>query len=135
MMTCLNGYFHDAALDSLGERLIKAERDGAVAVWTSSGMTMPTDQALINQELYRLLLMSQYYVFTIQRPSNKNDAARPGGSSDARPSEKGFVAFERRDRAYAKRTDGLCNEGECEFDHLHSEPRYAEFLRGVGLPQ
>jgi hypothetical protein len=47
--------------------------------------------------------------------------------SDARPGEKGFVAFERRDRAYAKRTDGLCNEGECEFDHLHSEPRYAEY--------
>jgi hypothetical protein len=79
MMTCLNGYFHDAALDSLGESLIKAERDGAVAVWPSSGMTMPTDQALINQELYRLLSMSQYYVFTIQRPSNKNDAAQPGG--------------------------------------------------------
>ena len=98
MMTCLNGYFHDAALDSLGERLIKAERVGAVAVCASSGMTMPTDQALINQELYRLLLMSQYYVFTIQRPSNKNDAARPGGSSHARPGEKGFVAFERRDR-------------------------------------
>ena len=72
--------------------------------------------------------MSQYYVFTIQRPSNKNDAARPGGSSDARPSETGFVAFERRDKAYAKRTDGLCNEGECGFDHLHSEPRYAEYL-------
>jgi len=47
--------------------------------------------------------------------------------SDARPGEKGFVASERRDRAYAKRTDGLCNEGECEFDHLHSEPRYAEY--------
>ena len=55
MMTCLNGYFHDAALDSLGESLIKAERGGAVAVWASSGMTMPSDQALINKELYRLL--------------------------------------------------------------------------------
>jgi hypothetical protein len=55
MMTCLNGYFHDAAMDSLGESLIKAERGGAVAVWASSGMTMPADQALINKELYRLL--------------------------------------------------------------------------------
>jgi hypothetical protein len=55
MMTCLNGYFHDPALDSLGESLIKAERGGAIAVWASSGMTMPSDQALINKELYRLL--------------------------------------------------------------------------------
>ena len=55
MMTCLNGYFHDPVLDSLGESLMKAERGGAVAVWGSSGMTLPTDQALLNQELYRLL--------------------------------------------------------------------------------
>ena len=31
MMTCLKGYFQDAALDSLGESLLKAE-GGAVAV-------------------------------------------------------------------------------------------------------
>src|SRR6266705_6620552 len=55
MMTCLNGYFHDPALDSLAESLLKAERGGAVAVWASSGMTFPADQALLNQELYRLL--------------------------------------------------------------------------------
>jgi hypothetical protein len=34
---------------------MKAERGGAVAVWASSGMTQPADQALLNQELYRLL--------------------------------------------------------------------------------
>jgi len=55
MMTCLNGYFHDPALDSLAESLLKAEHGGAVAVWASSGMTMPADQALLNQELYRSL--------------------------------------------------------------------------------
>jgi hypothetical protein len=55
MMTCLNGYFQDAALDSLGESLLKAERGGAVAVWASSGMTLPPEQALINQQLYRML--------------------------------------------------------------------------------
>ena len=55
MMTCLNGYFHDPALDSLAESLLKAESGGAVAVWASSGMTLPTDQTLLNQELYRLL--------------------------------------------------------------------------------
>jgi len=35
--------------------------------------------------------------------------------------KKGFVAFERLDKAAAGRADGLRNEGECEFDHLHSE--------------
>ena len=54
MMTCLNGYFNDPALDSLGESLMKAE-GGSVAVWASSGMTMPGEQAVVNQELYRLL--------------------------------------------------------------------------------
>ncbi len=55
MMTCLNGYFQDASLDSLAESLLKAERGGAVAVWASSGMTGADEQAYINQELYRLL--------------------------------------------------------------------------------
>jgi len=55
MMTCLNGYFHDPALDSLAEALLKTERGGAVAVWASSGLTMPLEQALLNQELYRLI--------------------------------------------------------------------------------
>jgi hypothetical protein len=55
MMTCLNGYFHDPALDSLAESLVKAERGGAVAVFASSGMTLPEGQAQMNPELYRRL--------------------------------------------------------------------------------
>jgi len=55
MMTCLNGYSHDPALDSLGKALMKWERGGAVAVWSSSGMTDPDDQVAMNRELYRLL--------------------------------------------------------------------------------
>jgi photosystem II stability/assembly factor-like uncharacterized protein len=55
MMTCLNGYFHDAALDSLAEALMKTERGGAIAVWTSSGMTAPDGQAMINRQMYRLI--------------------------------------------------------------------------------
>jgi len=55
MMTCLNGYAHDAASDSLAESLLKAQRGGAVAVWASSGMTPPENQAAANRELYRLL--------------------------------------------------------------------------------
>jgi hypothetical protein len=55
MMTCLNGYFHDPALDSLAESLLKAENGGAVAVWTSTGMTEPADQSVLNKQLYQLL--------------------------------------------------------------------------------
>ena len=56
MMTCLNGYFHDSSSVSLGEALLKGERGGAVAVWASTGMTVPTSQSSVNQELLRLLL-------------------------------------------------------------------------------
>ncbi len=54
-MTCLNGYFHGAADDSLAESLMKVENGGAVAVWASSGLTQPGEQALMNQQFYRLL--------------------------------------------------------------------------------
>jgi hypothetical protein len=57
MMTCLNSYFDDAALDSLAEGLLKSDRGGAVAVWSSSGMTMPATQALMNQALYSALFL------------------------------------------------------------------------------
>lgn len=59
MMTCLNGYFHDAVLDSLAESLVKAEHGGAVAAWASSGLTFPHEQAVMNQQLYRALFGTQ----------------------------------------------------------------------------
>jgi hypothetical protein len=45
MMTCLNGYFQDPALDSLAESLIKSGNGGIVAAWASTGMTETQDQA------------------------------------------------------------------------------------------
>ena len=39
-MTCLNGFFHDPYGDCLAEALLKADRGGALGVWTSSGMTL-----------------------------------------------------------------------------------------------
>ncbi|MEN3333049.1 MAG: trimeric autotransporter adhesin [Blastocatellia bacterium] len=59
MMTCLNGYYTDPAAGSLAEVLLKSERGGAVAVWASSGMTLPDAQALMNQEAYRQMFGSQ----------------------------------------------------------------------------
>jgi hypothetical protein len=57
-MTCLNGYTHDPALESLGEALMGAE-GGGVAVWASSGMTDAGSQAVMNQELFRLLFIER----------------------------------------------------------------------------
>jgi hypothetical protein len=52
MMTCLNGYFNDPALESLSESLLKSPHGGAVAVWASSTMSMPDGQSAMNRELY-----------------------------------------------------------------------------------
>jgi hypothetical protein len=56
LMNCLNGYFADPGNEALGEALVKAPQGGAVAAWASTGMTVPEDQAAINQAFYRLLL-------------------------------------------------------------------------------
>jgi len=55
MMTCLNGYYTSPSLDSLAEALLKAQNGGAVAAWSSTGMTEPEGQAAMNTELYRAL--------------------------------------------------------------------------------
>lgn len=54
-MTCMNGYYHSNTGDSLAEALMKVENGGAVAVWASSGMTLPTGQGEINRKLYEQL--------------------------------------------------------------------------------
>jgi hypothetical protein len=74
MMTCLNGYFHDPALDSLAESLLKVEHGGAVAVWASSGMTLPDAQATMNQEFYRV-------IFSGNRSFTLGEAAQRAKSS------------------------------------------------------
>jgi peptidase C25-like protein len=52
IMNCLNGYFVDPAIDSLGEALLTSSA-GAVAVWASSSMTFAETQTPMNQEFYR----------------------------------------------------------------------------------
>jgi hypothetical protein len=41
--------------ESLAEALLKASQGGAVAVWSSTGLTYPDEQSFINKELIRLL--------------------------------------------------------------------------------
>jgi hypothetical protein len=54
-MTCLNGYFQNPYSEALGEALVKASGGGAIAMWTSSGLTEPDKQAVLNQEFIKLL--------------------------------------------------------------------------------
>ena len=58
-MTCMNGYYHSNTGESLAEALMRVENGGAVAVWASSGITLPTGQAPINQKLYEHLFAGQ----------------------------------------------------------------------------
>jgi hypothetical protein len=55
-MTCLNGYFIDSRLASLGESLIRVNQGGAVVVWASSGMTDMSTQSGMNQSLFQQVL-------------------------------------------------------------------------------
>ena len=55
MMTCLNGYFTGTVTVGLAEAVLKAPQGGGVAVWASTGVTVPVEQQTVNQELYRQL--------------------------------------------------------------------------------
>lgn len=59
MMTCLNGFAQDVYTESLAEALLRAEGGGAAAVWASSGLTAPDQQAAMNQQLVRALFSDQ----------------------------------------------------------------------------
>jgi len=58
-MTCLNGFFQNPYGETLAESLMKAKGGGAIAVWTSSGLTEPDKQAVMNKELIKLLFNGQ----------------------------------------------------------------------------
>ena len=54
-MTCLNGFFQAPYAETLAEALLLSSNGGAIGVWTSSGLTEPDKQAVMNQEFLRLL--------------------------------------------------------------------------------
>ena len=54
-MDCLNGYFQDPNLLSLGEAFMKAPGGGAVAAFASSGLTIAQGQHEMGHELYMQL--------------------------------------------------------------------------------
>lgn len=59
VMNCLNGYFQDPRLDGIAEGFMKAQSGGAIAVFASSGETIPDGQHEMSNRLYQLLYGSQ----------------------------------------------------------------------------
>jgi hypothetical protein len=55
VMDCLNGYFIAPSIDCLSESLLKAPNGGAVASFSSSGLTIPIGQHQMGQQLFQLL--------------------------------------------------------------------------------
>ena len=55
-MTCLNGLFQDPREECLAEALLRAPNGGAAAVWSSSGLTEPTNQLQMAMTMTRQLL-------------------------------------------------------------------------------
>jgi uncharacterized repeat protein (TIGR01451 family) len=54
-LDCLNGFFFDISTDALAKALLRAPNGGAIAVWASSGLTQPDQQALMGRELFAQL--------------------------------------------------------------------------------
>jgi hypothetical protein len=77
MMTCLNGFFIDPMQESLAEALLQAD-GGAVAVWASSGVTVPSGQLEANQALYQIL-------FGSSTPPPLGEAVRQAKNSSSDP--------------------------------------------------
>jgi len=59
-MTCLNGFFQNPYGETLAESLLKSPGGGAVAIWASSGLTEPDNQAVMNKELIKLLFGREF---------------------------------------------------------------------------
>ncbi|HZI87668.1 MAG TPA: C25 family cysteine peptidase [Pyrinomonadaceae bacterium] len=59
MMTCLNGLYQNPVRGSLAESLVRSEMGGAIAVWTSSGMTPPSPQLDMSRVLFNDLFGSE----------------------------------------------------------------------------
>ena len=55
-MTCLDAFFQDVTMTSLAEALVNAPNGGAIAVWTSSGLTAPEHQTALAEAMTRLLV-------------------------------------------------------------------------------
>ncbi len=55
MLTCLNGYFIEPSGESLSEALLNKAQGGAVASWSSTGLTTPDVQEIMAKEFYKKL--------------------------------------------------------------------------------
>ena len=82
--------------------------------------------------------MKGFYLKWIERLKSKPQKEQDYvdiGELYARLGEKD-QAFEWLEKAYAERSDGLLRlKEDLGFDNIRSDPRYADLLRRIGLPQ
>lgn len=55
MLTCLNGYFIHPVNNGLSESLLKKSNGGAVAAWSSTGLTTPDIQEVMARRFFKQL--------------------------------------------------------------------------------
>ncbi|MDH7487679.1 MAG: C25 family cysteine peptidase [Anaerolineae bacterium] len=75
---CLSGYFHHPQAESLGERLLLAEKKGAIAALVPTGETMAADQQLLADALFRYLFAEPTLGEAILRARQEMDPTQPG---------------------------------------------------------
>jgi len=76
--TCLSGYFHHPKVRSLGETLLLARREGAIAALVPSGETMAADQRFLAEALFRHLFVEPTLGEAILHAKRALDADQPG---------------------------------------------------------
>ncbi len=82
LMNCLNGYTHQPTGDSLAETLFKSP-NSAVAIWTSSGVTNPENQAAASR-MFTNIVFNKGAVKAIRIGDVVREARRATTDSDVR---------------------------------------------------
>jgi hypothetical protein len=89
-VACLNGYFQDPTRESLAEALLLANGGGAVAVWTSSGMTYAPGQAALLEAWIGVLFGGDA---GDQSPTLGEAAVRAKAATDDRDVRRTWIFF------------------------------------------
>jgi tetratricopeptide (TPR) repeat protein len=124
--TLADAYYHKGMHREAAEEHLK--------FWTQRGS--PPDEIEAMRKAFAQSGMKGFYQKWIEliKPQKEQDYVDLG-ELYARLGEKD-KAFEWLEKAYAQHADGLVRlREELGFDNLRSDPRYADMLRRIGLPQ
>lgn len=128
VFTLADAYYHKGMLSEAVQEYAKA--------WAQRGMS--SDDIDEAKKAFAQSGMKGFYLKWIERLKSKPQKEQDYvdiGELYARLGEKD-QAFEWLEKAYAERSDGLLRlKEDLGFDNIRSDPRYADLLRRIGLPQ